>query len=298
MTDVMTITLKAVVGESERAAVSQAAMLLESSLSIVSAKSVAVRCLFEESLSALKASEERCVVVTSMLPEVANHDRPWTAVADRLWASYRDLVGCDVGAAFVCTVFRHVPAAEDDARSRLARIRRLNLLVAELSRETGIFVIDLDRSLADIGALKLQTDYRLTGQDALNAVAKEIAVAVVSAGLDEYLPFEILDAAKVIITQGQPSSNAIKATELEIVPSNVLSLGAGRRKQVVATVVDTNPESHASWLIHLLLTRRFSLKEAVAKMNESIARRGVRASFVMVSVALWQVLRRRPRMGR
>src|SRR5205814_8125220 len=128
-------------------------------------------------------------------------------------------------AVFVCTVFRNIPADAVDAQSRLIRIRRLNLLAAELSRETGLFVIDLDRRLAEIGAVKVQTDYRLDGPSATNIVAKEIALAVVSAGLDAFVPFEVQDAAKLSISQTDVGLAALKATEA--MPSNVLALGAG-----------------------------------------------------------------------
>jgi hypothetical protein len=43
----------------------------------------------------------------------------------------------------------------------LERIRRLNLMAAELSQATGANVIDIDGVLAFIGALPLGTDYLL-----------------------------------------------------------------------------------------------------------------------------------------
>jgi hypothetical protein len=298
MRDPVTISIKAVVGSNERPAIGTAATILERSLSAAADEPVTIRCQFEASLDALAGSGEACVIVASLLPEVASHREPWAAVESRLRESYRGLADADNVVLFLCTVFRHVsPGGEGDDQSRLIRIRRLNLLAAEISRETGLFVIDLDRSLADIGALKLQTDYRLDGKYASDAVAKVIALAIVSAGLDAYVSFDVQDAAKLAISNEQSGLAVPGATAPDIKPSNVLSLGAGRRKQVVATVVDTNTESHAGWLIHLMLTGRFSLKEAVAKLRQSIARRGLRSSFVMLFAAVRQVLRGRPRMG-
>jgi hypothetical protein len=84
---------------------------------------------------------------------------------------------------------------------------------------------------------------------------------------------------------------------LDVRPSNVLALGAGRRRQVVATVVDTNTDSHASWLIRLLFTGRLSFKDAALKLQRSISRRGVRASSLLLIGAFRQAMRGRPRMG-
>ena len=71
------------------------------------------------------------------------------------------------------------------SRQQRIRIRRLNLLVTEISRETGLFVIDLDRELADIGANNLKTDYLLAGSLATAVAANCIAKTVISYGLDE-----------------------------------------------------------------------------------------------------------------
>jgi hypothetical protein len=298
MTDPVTITLKAIVDRGEQAAITQAATLLQRCLSAAAAGPVAVRCQFENSFDAVTASAEPCVVIASLLLEVANYQQPWPTVVDRLSKTYRELASADPTSVFLCTVFRHVPADDFDAQSRLIRIRRLNLLAAELSRETGLSVIDLDRCLADIGAVNLQADYRLQGLQAAGVVSREIALAIVSAGLDAYLPFEVQDTAKALISQTDLGLAASRATVTEAVPSNVLALGSGRRKQVVATVVDTDAESHVGWLFHLLLTRRLSLKEAAIKLGKSIASRGVWASSAMVWAALWQLLFHRPRMGR
>jgi hypothetical protein len=297
MSDALTIPVKALVSSNERAAVSLAATLLETSLSTAAGVPVTVNCQFEASLDALKGSGEACVIIASLLPEVANYQESWVEVEGRLRESYRDLASANGAAVFLCTVFRHVASGESADRSRLIRVRRLNLLAAELSRETSLFVIDLDRTLADIGAFKLQTDYRLDGKYASDAVAKAIALAVVSAGLDAHVSFDVQDAAKLAISDGQLSLAVPDVAASDIKPSNVLSLGAGRRKQVVATVVDTNSGSHASWLVHLMFTGQFGVKDAVAKLRRSIARRGLRSSSAMVFAAIWHAVRGRPRLG-
>jgi hypothetical protein len=207
-------------------------------------------------------------------------------------------MSADGAVVFLCTIFRHVASGDSVEQSRLIRVRRLNLLAAELSRETGLFIIDIDRSLADIGAKKLHTDYRLNGQYASEAAAKFIALAVLSAGLDNYVSFEIQDAANAIVAETQLNLIVPAIAKRDMVLPNLLKLGQGRRKQVVATVVDTDKDSHAGWLIHLLMTRQFGIRDAFTKLKQSVARRGLRSSLAMVLAAARQALRSRTSIGR
>jgi protein-tyrosine-phosphatase len=299
MTTVATIPVKAVVDGHEQAAVRLACARLESSLSAASGALVVVPCTFEPTLDALETTQA-CVVIASLLAEVANHGEPWPAVERRLRQAYQRLAAREDVVIFICTVLRHVSASEQAAQgeSKRVRIRRLNLLAAEISRETGIYVIDLDRNLADMGAGPLQTDYRLSGGHACQAAAKFIALAVISAGLDAFVPFEVQDRAKATVSELQIDLPSRQVAAPDIKPSNVLALGTGRRKQVVQTVVDTNTESHTGWLLQLMLSRQFGIADAVTKLKDSIARRGWRASLVMILAALQQLWRGRARMGR
>jgi hypothetical protein len=294
------IILQAAVDDSEQPAFRLAAELLASSLTIAAGHPVTVRSTFIASPDALDRSVADPIVISSLLPEIANYEEPWPQVERRLRAKYEALSGTEGVVIFLCTVLRHVARSEgaDQAELKRIRIRRLNLLVAELSRETGAYVIDLDRSLADIGASKLQTDYRLNGQYAAEAAAKFIALAVLSAGLDAYISFEAQDAARAIVAETKLNLIVPAVATPDIIPSNVLKLGAGRRKQVVATVVDTNNDSHAGWLIHLLVTRQFGIGDALTKLKQSVARRGLRASAALVVAAVGQALRSRSRAGR
>jgi hypothetical protein len=159
----------------------------------------------------------------------------------------------------------------------------LNRLAADLSREYGIMVIDLDRDLADIGGRRLQTDYRLGGEYAEQMAARSMARAIVSAGLDNYVPFEQQILVQDMFAKEQPSFSAPVATE--VAPSNVLVLKSGRQRQTVATIVSTNSESHAGWLFHLLLSGQYSFKDAFMKLKGSVAKRGLRASILMLVAA-------------
>ncbi len=78
---------------------------------------------------------------------------------------------------FLCNVFRHVPGGSPYRYFRTPpslgeRIRRFNLLAADLSHDTGIYIVDLDRALADRGADALKTDYRLMGEAAASLGAE------------------------------------------------------------------------------------------------------------------------------
>ena len=97
---------------------------------------------------------------------------------------------------FLCNVFRHVPG---DLAHRYfgtppslgERIRRFNLLGAEVSKDTGAYIVDLDWALANVGASELQTDYRLQGKAAAVAGAAALVSTLFKAGLDEFLPAEV-----------------------------------------------------------------------------------------------------------
>ena len=196
MSAAVIININAVVDRNEQAAVSMAATLLEENLSAAAGKPIAVRCQFDLSFDELISPSHAGLIVTSLLPEVANYEESWALVEHRLRKRYQKLAGSDGAVVFLCTILRHVPVRGSSDHARLIRIRRLNLLAAEISRETGAFVVDIDRSLADVGASKLATDYRLEGEYASQAAAKFIALAVLSVGLDDYVAFETQDAAK------------------------------------------------------------------------------------------------------
>jgi hypothetical protein len=298
MNNPVIIPVKAVVDGNERAAVGLAANLIQNGITAASGEPVSVRCQFEASLDALKTSDGACIIIASLLLEAANYQEPWNTVEARLRDRCQDLTSIDGAVVFLCTVFRHVPLDDHAAQSRLLRIRRLNLLAAELSRETGLFIIDLDRSLADIGASKLLADYRLGSQYASEAAAKFIALALISAGLDNYVSFEIQDAAKAIVAGSQLNLMKPAIAKRDIVLPHVLKLGPGRRKQAVATVVDTDKDNHAGWLLHLLMTGQFGIRDAFTKLKQSIARRGFRSSVAIVLAAVRQALRSRTSLGR
>jgi len=174
MTAKASIIVQAVVDAAEAAAVQRAMTHLSAALRSVSEQSPTLRCEVLSSFDAVANTAEETIVITSFLSEMDRCRDPWIAVEQRLRAKYESLVCHRNLIIFVCTVFRHVPWDQESnmVDARRVRIRRLNLLAAEFSRRLGIYVIDLDRALADIGAHSLQTDYRLAGNAATEAAAQ------------------------------------------------------------------------------------------------------------------------------
>jgi hypothetical protein len=280
----LSIPIRALVHANERSAITTMARTLQRHLTQAAAEPATVTCSFAESFSDLQKPHEPSIIITSLLLETDNYQGDWAELEDRLRTRYAALAEDAASIVFVTTVFRHI--SEGDATQREAlrlRIRRLNRLAADLSREYGIMVIDLDRDLADIGGRRLQTDYRLDGEYAGQAAARSIARAIVSAGLDNYAPFEVQMQVQEALAQEQVSFSAPVATE--VAPSNVLIMKSGRQKQVVKTIVSTSSESHAGWLFYLLLTGKYSFKDALLKLKGSVARRGLRASIMMIWAA-------------
>ena len=103
----------------------------------------------------------------------------------------------------ICTIFRVVADRARLSRGGaslplIERIRRLNRLAAELSRETGCYVADIDRTMADVGARKTQADYRLSTPAAAEAAGHAIAWALLSGPLDDVVSPEVQEKARAI----------------------------------------------------------------------------------------------------
>jgi len=280
----LSIPIKALVHANERSAITTMASTLQERLAQAAGEPAAVTCSFAESFSDLQTPHEPAIIITSLLLETDNYQEDWAEVEERLRARYAALAEDAASIVFVTTVFRHISEGDAAQRELLRlRIRRLNRLAADLSREYGIMVIDLDRDLADIGGRRLQTDYRLGGEYAEQVAARSMARAVVSAGLDNHVPFELQILVQEALAKEQVSFLAPATTE--VAPSNVLVLKSGRQKQAVITTVSTSSESHAGWLFYMFLSGKYSFKDALAKLRGSVAKRGLRASILMLVAA-------------
>ncbi len=295
MTSPVRIPLHAFVDVSEQPALEAAAALLSKELSAAAGSQITTDCLFLKTISDVPAAGPVLIAITSLLPELENLDEPWPEVEKRLRDAFHAAAQQSDLRLFVITIFRHVAPEEWEERTLRLRVRiaRLNLFAAEISRETGCNVIDIDRVLADIGAQVLHTDYRLGGPYAVEAVATSVVLTLLSLGLDEYAPYEVQEAARAAIeTQWLAWKNQLVPSH-DMVQLGVMSLGVGRHKQRVSLVVNTVQEKHVSRLLQGVLTRQISLPDAYAKLASVIGRRGWRESFATLFAGAMTLLRDR-----
>lgn len=162
-----------------------------------------------ETAGAETAGGPRPHLITTLADEVETLDDDWSAVESRLRARI-DGLRPRADRIFLCTVLRAAPPeVSDDRRRRLiARIRRLDLLAVRISAETGVFVVDIDRALAAVGASALATDHRLGGPHAGDAVARAIAATLMAAGLDRAIPFAFRELVGDMIADWVPPTRS------------------------------------------------------------------------------------------
>lgn len=221
----------AVVSPAERIAVRHAAELLARSLSLASKTHWTLSFKFAAAHADLQPAAS--IVITSMMDEAARIEEPWGDCEARLRLMYRELCADPARSVYVCTALRHVDS-EIPARSKvLVRIRRLNLLAMTLSNELGLLVADIDRDLAHEGAANLQTDYRLHGKYAAQFAGKSMAMTMLLAGLDEFVPFETQEAARRIVKAFKPPRPAAVAHKRDFIGSYGHRSNAGGLRQIV-----------------------------------------------------------------
>ena len=281
------VPIVAIAVETERAAIERACGNIARALSQATGKSWMCDCRFVRELDLQNSDVAGSIIVTSLGSEVDAPER-WEDAEPRLRKVYAGL--CEPGhPVFICTVLRHTGDGDPaTAMRRRIRIRRLNLLAAEISREHGAFVIDIDRRLADVGARRLGTDYTLKGVAAEKLAGDAIAMEVVLNGLDGFVNVEVQDRARTLLAEARST-----VASFEIKPKSLMAIGQGRHKQTVTTIVDTDQQSHASWLIYQVLRGQISLPQAFAKLHQAIRGRGARQSFAMLASGVARLIGRR-----
>lgn len=199
MSPVAPIVLQAVVDDAERPALVAASQQLHECLNAATPSGREIRLEFASAFAAIQTRAPTTVIVASLHPEVAR-DEPLSSIEVRWRSQLSFLTTGPAPAVFLCTVFRHVarnapaPSTGDGSETR-ERIRRLNLFALELSHDTGIGIIDIDRALAHIGARLLGADYRLAGSVAAEIAAHTIVGSILLAGLDDAVAPEVLHRA-------------------------------------------------------------------------------------------------------
>ena len=280
------IPIVAMVSMAERAAVDGACGHSVRALGEASGTPWECDCRFAAGHADLQNAHTGSILVTSLVLEVDTPE-PWTDVEQRLRGIYAGL--CARGdPVFICTVLRHTGAGEPDASRRRIRIRRLNLLAAEISREHGAFVIDIDRQLADVGARRLGTDYRLQGAAAADVAGNTIAMEIILNGLDTLASVDVQDRARAMLAEYK---SAVALPEIR--PNNLMSMGQGRRKQIVTTIIDTDQEAHVGWLIQQVLKRQIPPLEASNKLLQAVRRRGPKESLAMLASGVVRLIGKR-----
>jgi hypothetical protein len=295
MSDKSRISLAAYVSRNEREAVELAAGHIARALGQASAATWTCDCIFCPDLETLHQRSDSAIIVTSLLPELENISLPWPQIDQRLRAAYIAL--CEPGKpVFICTILRHVgqDEAPETTDALMIRIRRLNLLAAEISRETGAFVIDLDRVLADIGSRRLQTNYRLEGKATAEIYGQFIAETVIANALDAYASFEIQDAAVALLAASRTMiTTSLTGLEQSSLRQNRVSVGQGRRKQIITPVTHTVDDNHAEWLVRQVLRGTIAPAEAFRRLVGAIRRRGVRESAQLLVSGLTRQIQRK-----
>jgi hypothetical protein len=289
------ISIAAFVSEGERAAIHLAAGHIARSLSLAAGVPWTCDCVFSPDKETLRKGTDAVIIVTSFLAELAKIGTPWPQAEQRLRTDCAKLTESGTP-VFICTILRHVEAGEGPEAAIALRIhiRRLNLLATQISQETGAYVIDLDRVLADIGARRLQTDYRLGG-NAAEISGHFIALTLVNSACEAFVSDEIQSAAGEIIHSWRPAIAIPNSAKPEvIIRKNYLTMGRGHRKQIVSPAAYTVPEDYVGWLVWQALRGAIEPREVFRRMVEAIRKRGVRKSLRLVTTGLSrQVFRRK-----
>jgi hypothetical protein len=225
--------IHAVVTPAERVAVRHATALLARSLSMASKTDWSLSFKFAETVEGLEPATGPSILITSLVQEAGRIDEPWSVAEARLRRIYAALCGEAARSVYVCTALRHVDPALAGRREILLRIRRLNLLAMTLSNELGLLVADIDRDLAHAGARNLRTDYRLQGKYAPPSAGKSLAVTMLLAGLDDFVPFEIQEAARRIVKSFKPPQAEAATHRPDFIGSYGTRTDAGGRRQIV-----------------------------------------------------------------
>jgi len=278
------VHLHAVVRDGERAAVTEAAALLGRVLAEAGAACDIVATCHEH---AADIPAEPGVVILSAAAELS--PEPLAAVRARWQATLATLTARPDAPVVLFTLFRAV-GEDAPAEASLERIRRLDLMLVELSHASGACVIDLDRALAHLGARALGADYRLGSAAAVSAAAHTIAATLLAAALDHLLAAEALDAARARLGAWQPPVSAARAAAIADTARGFTTRRDGRRSQVFdAAGAAPKIEGSATALLAQLRAGKIGYLQAGAIVARGVQRMGVRRA---VSLA-WRELRRR-----
>lgn len=225
------------------------------------------------------------LVVTSLMADLETADS-WSIQRAQIVARYEAMAASDDRLIFVMTLFRHVdPGLPNAAQLRLA-IRRLNFLAVELSHQFGVFIIDLDRSLADIGGLRLHGDYRLSSPNALAAASRAIALDLLNVGLDDFAPLAAQTQARRAIER-EPVLTGDDAPHAHALAAHVSRpVRAGGRVQH-ANFSGTNDDvGRTALLLKQVFTGKMALSQSLSLLTHVMRERGAKRSLELLRAAI------------
>jgi hypothetical protein len=203
------------------------------------------------------------------------------------WAEHeraiRETVSAMASAAdapiFLLTIFRHVPLERDRPAAPLRlRLRRLNLLALELSRELGVNVIDIDRFIADTGGHTAQTDYRLEGERAASLAGFVMAQVLLMDALPDHVAPSIIDQ---IAQQLEAERPVFKDEDLdwpELVKVNWLEARPRNGFSNVALIYEDFDPKFVALQLRSLLQGKVTMRSALKAIQVSAGRHGVKAT--------------------
>jgi hypothetical protein len=187
MSEATSLLIEARVDERERPAMEEARAQLQEYLVRAGAAQARVELVFAAA-DAPVAAASGTLVVASLMTELSRGEEPLESTTRRWLAHLGDLASQGTP-VYLCNVFRHAAERARDGRPTplLDRIRRLDLMAIQLSRDTGAGVIDIDRAFAEIGARALGCDWRLQGALAARVAGHTAARCFLSHGLEAWL---------------------------------------------------------------------------------------------------------------
>jgi hypothetical protein len=194
------IRLETMISRAEGPALTAAGQQLSACLGAAVGQAWPIQLGLRGAVSEIETEAPGTVIVASLLVGAEQVDDPW-ATAEASWRERVHALLALGPPLIICTIFRVVVG-----RARLSpagapppvleRIRRLNRLALELSRQTGCYVADIDRAMAHLGGRALQADYRLASQPAAEVAGHTLAWTLLSGPLDDIVPPEIQEQAR------------------------------------------------------------------------------------------------------
>jgi len=128
----------------------------------------------------------------------------------------------------------------------------------------------------------------IVGKRSSLCAGNAIAMEIILNGLDSHASVDVQDRARAVLAEYK---SAIAPPEIR--PKNLMSMGQGRRKQIVTTIIDTDEEAHVGWLIQQVLRRQITALEASNKLLQAVRRRGAKESLAVLASGVARLIGKR-----